>query len=167
MQRQVTLNSFTGNTFDTYASFTLNINKDIYLFNVPEMTQKMILSNKMKHKSIKAAFITSLYPDSVGGLSTFIIQSFHTLDAIFLIVGPSRIPDVILFGTDYIKDEKHQIDVSITFLNNDLEVTQISNYPSRRCYNERRGDSLHDERNEVQLRHTENGIHTQSSICLY
>ena len=128
MASQVTLQAFTGNTFDTSASFILNINNDLYIFNIPETTQKMILSKNVKYESLKAAFITSLYPESVGGLSMFVIQGYHMIESLFSIVGPSQIPDVILYDPDYVKEEttqKHPINVLDTFSNEDLEVKQI------------------------------------------
>lgn len=126
---QATIQSFTGNNFDTSASFLLKIRKQMYLFNIPEMTQKMILVNDVKYRNIKASFITSIYPDSVGGLSTFIVQGYNQNETLFQIIGPSQIPDVILFDADYVDEKvtsKHQFQILNSFSNEDIEVNSIN-----------------------------------------
>lgn len=129
MEEQVLIHSFTGNTFDTSPSFLLKIKGNDYIFNLPEMTSKMQVATNFEYKNIRTAFITSLFPDSVGGLSLFIVQDYNQGEKLFQIVGPSQIKDVILFDPDYVDERitnKHTISVLNNFSNDDIEVNPIN-----------------------------------------
>lgn len=125
----VQVETLSGNTFDTYPSLLLRIQKKQYIFNLPEMFQRNLLAKHIKLKNIQAAFITSAFPDSVGGLSVFILQTYYQKNKIFPIIGPKEIPDVILFDHDYVGNNtasKYQNQVLNNFSNNDIEVKSIN-----------------------------------------
>ncbi|KAK8880717.1 hypothetical protein M9Y10_003404 [Tritrichomonas musculus] len=125
----VHIETISGRTLDTSPSFILNIQNNKYAFNIPEMFQRSILATHTKIKNFQSVFITSLYPDSVGGLSCFILQSYFQKKELFQIIGPKEIPEVILFDCNYVGEQitgKYQIEVNNNFSNADIDVNMIT-----------------------------------------
>ena len=73
----IQIETISGNTFDTSPSLLLRVQKKQYIFNMPEMFQRNLLAKHIKLKNIQSVFITSLFPDSVGGLSFYILQTYY------------------------------------------------------------------------------------------
>lgn len=121
---KITIKTITGRTFDSSPSIILKINAFSYYFNFPEMQQKNLMH--IFHKNYpfpQNIFITSLFPDSIGGLSLFFLQNLANFRKTYSITGPKEIPNVILFDTDYFGKKISKIqNLNIT---NDFEDKNI------------------------------------------
>lgn len=103
-ETQVFLHLITGRTLDSSPCFYLASKYSNYLFNAPELTQKQLMANFSRLPSFKGIFITSLYPDSIGGLSHLGLQSLHRTVSIPF-SAPEHFKEVILCKTNYVSYE--------------------------------------------------------------
>ncbi|OHT12054.1 hypothetical protein TRFO_18248 [Tritrichomonas foetus] len=115
-------------TYDSSPSITLHVNNNVYLFNAPEMIERQILERYgAKGCEFKQIFITSLFPDSLGGLITYTKQQFEKKPISFGLTGPPNLKDALLTDKRYVKMEDDYFDIPVTesYEDDKIKVTPI------------------------------------------
>ena len=79
-----------GRTLDTEPCVAIKCEKEYYVFNCPEHTQRIFNINKWKPSKVKQFFFTDLNPSSIAGLSSFIITFCKGEKPSFGITAPKK-----------------------------------------------------------------------------
>lgn len=129
--QEIKIETVIGRTFDSSPFFILKINSFSFYFNVPEMSQRyLMVKYNDAYPSPQNIFITSLFPDSVGGLSHFFLQNYHKFSNFTSVTGPKDLIKVILLDYDYFGNKKipdpSKLQISDNFDNRLIHVESIT-----------------------------------------
>ena len=69
------LKAITTNNRDLKTAIYLCFDEWAYLFNVPDGFQRMALNQKMKFKTVRFVFLSSIHPDHYAGFPGFYLSA--------------------------------------------------------------------------------------------
>jgi len=90
-----------GNSLDSSPSLVLSFEDSIYIFNIPDQTQRLFREKKVKIGKLKHAFFTSLHSKCIGGFYGLLITAFDLKSSNISISAPK--------GLNLVLDSYHSL----------------------------------------------------------
>lgn len=123
-QMRVDLRIVSGKTLDTNPSFFISFEDGIYLFNVPDQTQRLFMQHKWKMIKIKQICLTSLGPEAIGGLMGLTLTTNGGKENTFGLVSPNDLGECLL-KTPLYEDQGQLPQICSSYEDSNLKIDSI------------------------------------------
>ena len=122
-----------GKTPDSNPSFILSFSSGVYLFNVPDQTQRIFRENKIRFQKLSNIFLTSLHNNSFGGMQGILITVFDTKNSSPAILAPDGIEKIMETYSQLHTNDKLSPEIVHSVTDENITATEIPLFQTK-CY---------------------------------